>query len=187
MITTAQTQDEIDEQELEAQRKLNPLPQFEHEAASTPLGPVSELEICRVAAKFLRQLLLGYTLAEIEAMYPQNSIEKAEDGNLDFHSAAVKKLESMADQLDPPSVKLKPLATKIPSLPFLMPALRRQIRLRKVFGREGNLAAENLYPLFSAAGYVTDNLGCIKYGYKNLMFSWVQATVCVGKNGVKDD
>ena len=133
MIEGTETREEIDEQELEAAReaqlRLHPLPKFEHEAGPVSSGSVGEVEICRAAAKMIRQFLLGYTLAEIEAMYPQNSVEVAEDGNMDVHNGAVKRLESIAAELDPPVKNpLRPLAPKTPSLSFLMPALRWQIR-----------------------------------------------------------
>ena len=134
MITRAQTQAEIDEQEFDAaqasQRELNPLPTFEEPIRTAPSGPVSDVEMARHLAKMIRQLLFGYNLAELEAMAVKNSVEGAEGHNVDVHNATVAKLKQLADKFDPPQPqqKLTSLAQKMPSLPMLMPALRRPIR-----------------------------------------------------------
>lgn len=134
MITRAQTQAEIDEeirdQEGQEQRDLNPLPVFEHQAAPSSGGPVSDVEMCRYAAKMIRQFLLGYTLAEIEAMASQNPVEGAENRNLAVHHASEEKLRELADKFDPPTPQmvLRSLVSKTPSLPMLMPALRGRFR-----------------------------------------------------------
>lgn len=134
MITRVQTQaeinEEINDQEGQEQRDLNQLPTFEHQTSAPAGGPVTDIEMARHLAKMIRQFLLGYTLEEVEAMAKENVVEGAENRNLDIHYAAEEKLRELADKFDPPSPQmvLRSLVSKTPSLPYLMPALRRPIR-----------------------------------------------------------
>lgn len=113
MIERAQTQDEIEAEEAEqleieereaAERRrradpwaLQPLKKLEQ------LSPpkVSDDEMCRHLARLIRQFLFGKTLAEIEADMAENGVERAEKPNASVHAAALKKLESIADEMDP--------------------------------------------------------------------------------------
>ena len=134
MIERAQTQQEIDEQECDetsdAKLRLNPLPTFEHPMRAAPAGgPVSDIEMCRAVAKMIRQFLVGYTFAEVEAMAAENVVEGAEGNNVDVHLAAAAKLKDLADKFDPPvPMDLRFVAPKTPLLSHLMPALRGSIR-----------------------------------------------------------
>lgn len=104
---------------------MNLLPKFIDQPASVPAGQLSDIEMCRHLAKLIRQLLFAYILAEIEAMDGDNSVEVAEGDNVAVHNAAIEKLKSIADEMNPPVVKLGLLSPKLSSLPYLLPALMR--------------------------------------------------------------